>query len=151
VLGGDQLLPGISPNIGVYATEPASDPLREWIASCRRFLETARDDHLVLPGHKLPYTGLPLRLAQMIENHDAALDRLGEHLAQPRTAVECFAALFRRSIGPQEYGLALVEAVAHLNHLLALGRAGRIDHDGVWLWSAADVPPQPTRGDAPHR
>ena len=76
VLGGDQLLPGISPNIGVYATEPEADPLAEWIAACRASSPCARDDHLVLPGHKLPFTGLPLRLTQMIDNHDSALDRL---------------------------------------------------------------------------
>ena len=37
ILGGDQLLPGISPNIGVYATEPEADPLAEWIAACHAF------------------------------------------------------------------------------------------------------------------
>jgi glyoxylase-like metal-dependent hydrolase (beta-lactamase superfamily II) len=76
VLGGDQLLPSISPNIGVYATEPESDPLGEWIASCHAFQALAHDHHLVLPGHKLPYTGLPTRLAQMIDSHHSALARL---------------------------------------------------------------------------
>jgi glyoxylase-like metal-dependent hydrolase (beta-lactamase superfamily II) len=134
ILGGDQLLPGISPNIGVYATEPEADPLAEWIASCHAFQPLARGDHLVLPGHKLPFTGLPLRLDQMIENHDGALARLLAHLAEPRRATDCFSALFKRQIGPAEYGLALVEAVAHLNHLLAKGLVSRHDHDGAWLW-----------------
>ena len=137
VLGGDQLLPGISPNIGVYATEPDADPLAEWIASCRAFQPVARDDHLVLPGHKLPFTGLPLRLAQMIAGHDRALARLRAHLATPRTAVECFPALFSRAIGPADEGLALVEAVAHLNHLRRRGEAIRETRDGVWLWRSA--------------
>jgi hypothetical protein len=35
ILGGDQLLPGISANIGVYATEPEADPLADWLAACR--------------------------------------------------------------------------------------------------------------------
>ena len=136
VLGGDQLLPSISPNIGVYATEPAADPLGDWIDSCQAFQTVARDDHLVLPGHKLPYTGLPLRLTQMIDNHHGALTRLRAHLAEERTAVGCFPALFRRQIGPAEYGLALVEAVAHLNYLLARGEVTRTDRDGVWYWVA---------------
>ena len=96
----------------------------------------ARDDHLVLPGHKLPYTGLPLRLAQMIDNHHSALARLRDHLTDEQTAVGCFPALFRRQIGPAEYGLALVEAVAHLNYLLAQGEVTRTDRDGVWYWVA---------------
>jgi glyoxylase-like metal-dependent hydrolase (beta-lactamase superfamily II) len=136
VLGGDQLLPSISPNIGVYATEPAADPLGEWIESCEAFQDLARDDQLVLPGHKLPYAGLPLRLTQMIENHHGALTRLRGHLALEQTAVGCFPALFRRQIGPAEYGLALVEAVAHLNYLLARGEVTRTERDGVWFWAA---------------
>ena len=135
VLGGEQLLPSISANLGVYASEPGADPVRDWLESCRAFREVARDNHLVLPGHKLPFTGLPFRLGQMIENHDGALARIEEHLAAPATAAGCFLPLFRRPIGEAEYGLALVEAVAHLNHLLHLGRIEReMGADGAWLW-----------------
>jgi len=138
VLGGDQLLPGISANLGVYATEPMADPVADWIASSRRFMAVAEDRHLVLPGHKLPFTGLPFRLVQMVDNHLAALDRLRAYLAEPRTAAECFAPLFQRGIGPGEYGLALVEAVAHLNHLFLRGEITRERRDdGAWAWRAA--------------
>lgn len=135
VIGGDQLLPGISANIGVYPTEPMADPLAEWLASCRRFAELATDAHFVLPGHKLPFYGLPLRLHQMVENHEGALDRLRSHLVQPKTAHDCFPPLFKRDIGPGEYGLALVETVAHLNHLLHRGQVSRhLDSKGAWQW-----------------
>ncbi len=135
ILGGDQLLPGISPNLGVYATEPGADPVADWIASCESFQPHARPDHLVLPGHKLPFTGLPFRLTQMIDNHRGALARLLGHLDQPRTAADCFAPLFKRTIGEGEYGLALVEAVAHLNHLHKAGRISRRPQaDGGDLW-----------------
>jgi glyoxylase-like metal-dependent hydrolase (beta-lactamase superfamily II) len=138
VLGGDQLLPSISANLGVYPTEPDADPVGDWIASCERFQPLARPDHLVLGGHKLPFTGLPLRLRQMIDNHHGALDRLVAHLDQPRAAGECFLPLFKRQIGPAEYGLALVEAVAHLNHLHQTGRATRqLRDDGAFAYSAA--------------
>ncbi|MBS0564167.1 MAG: MBL fold metallo-hydrolase [Proteobacteria bacterium] len=135
VLGGDQLLPGISPNLGVYATEPGADPVAEWIDSCRAFLPHAGEGQLVLPGHKLPFTGLPLRLTQMVENHEGALARLADHLAVPRTAVDCFPVLYKRVIGEGEYGLALVEAVAHLNHLEKAGGAERLRREGeADLW-----------------
>jgi len=135
ILGGDQLLPSISANIGVYPTEPDADPLGEWLASCARFAPIARDTHLVLPGHKLPFTGLPLRLRQMVENHIGALDRLRAHLVQPRTAAGCFLPIFKREIAGDAYGLALVEAVAHLNHLLHRGEVSRtMGADGVWTW-----------------
>lgn len=135
VIGGDQLLPGISPNIGVYPTEPEADPLREWIIATDSFKPHARADQLVLPGHKLPFTGLPDRLEQLTQNHHSALTRLQDHLQTPQTAIECFPALFKRQIGEGEYGLALVEAVAHLNCLLRQGGVSRsLRADGAYLW-----------------
>lgn len=135
VIAGDQILPSISPNIGVYATEPEADPLQGWLESCERFRAMAREDHLVLGGHKLPFTGLPTRMRQLIENHHGALDRLLRHLAAPHSAAECFAPLFKRTIGEAEDGLALVEAVAHVNHLYAKGLVSRTRRkDGAWLY-----------------
>ncbi len=135
VIGGDQLLPGISPNLGVYATEPEADPVAEWLEACARLAGLARPEHLVLPGHKLPFTGLPLRLRQKIDNHHEALARLLDHLDHPRSAADCFAPLFRRHIDAGTYGLALVEAVAHLNHLHRAGKVTRArGADGAWLW-----------------
>lgn len=139
VIGGDQLLPGISPNLGVHATEPGADPVQEWLDSCARFAPLAEAGHLVLPGHKLPYTGLPQRLAQLAENHESALARLARSLAErPRTAAECFDTLFRRGIGDGEYGLALAEAVAHVNALSRRGLVRPVGEtaDGGVIWGA---------------
>lgn len=137
VIGGDQLLPSISPNLGVYPTEPDADPVTDWLRSCEMFQGFATDDQLVLGGHKLPFTGLPLRLHQLIGNHHSALERLLAHLTEPRSAGECFVPLFKRNIKSGEYGLALVEAVAHLNHLHQAGLATRImREDGAWGFQA---------------
>ena len=135
VIAGDQILSSISPNIGVYATEPEADPVGEWLEACERLSAFAREDQLVLPGHKLPFTGLPARMRQLIDNHHSALDRLSDFLSEPRTAVDCFQPLFKRAIGDGEYGLALVEAVAHLNHLHQEGRISRrLRDDDAWIW-----------------
>ena len=50
----------------------------------------------------------------------------------------CFDLLFGRRIGDGEYGLALVEAVAHLNALQARGQAWPVgtDAQGGVLWRA---------------
>lgn len=135
MIGGDQLLASISPNLGVYS-------FRAGCRSGRRVDEVhaplpaiCRDDQLVLPGHKLPFTRFPIGWGRSTENHEEALARLLEHLGTPRTAVECFSALFRRPIGEGEYGLALVEAVAHLNHLLKAGLIRRtLQDDGAYQW-----------------
>lgn len=137
VIGGDQLLPSISPNLGVYPTEPMADPVWDWLESCERLSAFATEVQLVLPGHKLPYTGLPTRFRQLSQNHEGALERLLDHLKTPRRGGECFPALFKREIGEREYGLALVETIAHLNHLLIKGDITRdMGEDGAWLWRA---------------
>lgn len=139
VISGDQILCSISPNIGVYATEPEADPLEGWLEACERLSTLAREDHLVLGGHKLPFTGLPFRLQQLVENHHGALRRLLAFLETPQPASACFPALFKRRIGPSEYGLALVEAVAHVNHLYRAGLVSRSRRDdGVWMYQRGE-------------
>lgn len=123
-LTGDQVLPRISPNLGVYATEPEADPIADWFESCARLGAMADDDRLALPGHGRPFRGLATRLAQHAQNHRDALERLRARLREgPATAVDSFVAVFGRDMTDGEYGLATAEAVAHLNHLAALGEA----------------------------
>lgn len=137
VLGGDQLIASISSNLGVYATEPEADPVSDWLEACTRLQAHATDTQLVLPGHKLLFTGLPARLGQLIENHHSALERLAEFLKTPRSAHDCFSVLFKRKIGPSEYGLALVESMAHLNHLHQAGLASRtLSDNGAYLFQS---------------
>jgi glyoxylase-like metal-dependent hydrolase (beta-lactamase superfamily II) len=139
VLAGDQILSTISSNLGVYATEPDADPVGDWLEACERLAQYAREDHLVLGGHKLPFTGLPVRMRQLIDNHHGALKRLLVFLDEPKTAAECFPPMFKRSIGEGEYGLALVEALAHMNHLYQQGDITRTRRDdGAWLWQTAN-------------
>ena len=135
ILAGDQVLPTISAHIGVFPTEPDADPLTEWLDSTRALMTHARDDHFVLPGHKLPFTGLPQRLAAMQTDHETALSRLLDHLTEPRRATECFAVLFKRPVGEQTFSLALTESVAHLNCLAQRGTVTReLQADGAWTW-----------------
>ncbi|MEL6480258.1 MAG: MBL fold metallo-hydrolase [Pseudomonadota bacterium] len=139
VLAGDQILSSISPNIGVYPTEPDADPLGGWLESCRRFEEVlgrSDTDPLVLPGHHLPFRGAQRRLRQLIENHEHALDRVLAALAKaPCPAAGLFEPLFRRPIAGSEFGLALVEAVAHVNHLHRRGAVTPEDRrDGTRAW-----------------
>ncbi|MDJ1006523.1 MAG: MBL fold metallo-hydrolase [Paracoccaceae bacterium] len=138
VIAGDQYLRTISPNLGVYATEPEANPVADWLDSHRALRPHLTDTQLALPGHGLPFTGLPLRADQLIDNHVSALERLEAFLAEPHTAADCFATLYRREIGPGEYTLALVEAVAHCLSLWHTGRVTRTRRgDGAWVWQAA--------------
>ena len=74
-------------------------------------------------------------MRQLIDNHHGALERLLQHLDTPKPASDCFVPLFKRNIGEGEYGLALVEAVAHVNHLYHIGAVTRTRRaDGAWLY-----------------
>ena len=53
VIGGDQLLATISPNLGVYPTEPGADTVGDWLESCARLAGFARPDQLILPHPRL--------------------------------------------------------------------------------------------------
>lgn len=135
VISGDQVIASISSNLGVYPTEPEADPVGEWLESCIRLKNHANHDQIVLPGHKLPFKGLPTRLDQLIENHHRALERLMAHLSVPRTAAQCFVPLFGREVEDGAYGLALVEALGHLNHVQQSGKTTRkLRKDGVYVW-----------------
>ncbi|MEL6479041.1 MAG: MBL fold metallo-hydrolase [Pseudomonadota bacterium] len=132
VLAGDQILPGISPNIGVYPTEPEANPLAGWLETCHRFRGLGADP-LVLPGHKLPFRGLDFRLGLLIDNHLSAFERIEAALDIPKPAVDLMSPIFHREIGRGEFGLALVEAVAHMNYLHQARRVTRTLNDqGAW-------------------
>lgn len=136
LISGDQVLPGISPNIGVYPSEPEGDPLRGWLDSCARFRALGADP-LVLPGHKLPFEGLNNRLDLLIDNHLSAFERITQRLREgPASAVDLMPAIFHRELKGGAFGMGLVEAVAHVNHLYQAGRIDRrLNAEGVWLYS----------------
>lgn len=137
-ISGDQVLPRISSNVSVFPTEPEADPLADWLHSCARLIEQTPETARVMPAHNAPFSGLHLRLRQLITSHARALDRVERLLREePRTALACFPALFGRAIGAGDLGLATGETLAHLNRLRAQGRVRRTPGaDGVDRYAA---------------
>jgi glyoxylase-like metal-dependent hydrolase (beta-lactamase superfamily II) len=132
LISGDQILPRISPNVSVFPTEPKGDPLKEWLRSQAVIRDILPDDLLVLPAHEAPFHGLHVRLSQIIEAHKQDLVALFAYLDEPKRAVDCFPALFRREIDAGNVSLATGETLAHLNCLLGRRRITRTrDADGV--------------------
>jgi len=134
MIAGDQVLPRITSNVSLSLSEPAGDPLGDWLASIARLRELP-GDLLVLPSHGEPFTGIHARLDALAAGHLGRLDALHEHLAEPRRAVDCFRILFGRAIDGSVYGLATGEAMAHLRRLEVEGRARREVRDGVCWFS----------------
>jgi glyoxylase-like metal-dependent hydrolase (beta-lactamase superfamily II) len=128
LIAGDQVLPRISPIIGVWPQEPDGDPLGLFLASLPRFAALPADT-LVLPSHGLPFQGLRERVADLIHHHDERLARTLAACSEPVTALEVLRVLFRRPLDAWQIGFATGETLAHLNHLVTRGALARWSND----------------------
>lgn len=132
LIGGDILLPRISPNVSVWPNEPLANPLRDYL-DCLGNFSPVPAETLVLPAHGLPYRGVHARIADLRTHHARGLDALVAALDPPRASTEVFSLLFKREIGPHNMGLAVGESLAHLHYLEWEGRVRRSrDADGIW-------------------
>lgn len=131
LISGDQILPKISPIVGVWPQEPMADPLALFMASLDKF-DHLPADALVLPSHGLPFKGLKIRLAELRRHHEARLDDTRAATRTPATAREVLSALFPRVKEPNDVVFACTETIAHLHRLMAEGEIRREDGaDGV--------------------
>lgn len=120
-IAGDQLLPTISSNVSVWPIEPHSNPLEDWIASCKKLQSQLHDNTLVLPSHGLPFTGANARLHTLIEEHERDLQAIYEHCVEPKRVVDIFPLIFKSRITHATLVLATGESYAHLNCLVNRG------------------------------
>lgn len=132
LISGDQILPTISPNVSVYPTEPAANPLQGWFDSLHRMKTLLPDDVLVLPSHGKPFRGVKGRLDALIDEHETGLEKLRRFCSKPQRAVDVFPALFKSKITDSNLMMATGEAIAHLNYLQYEGEVGHTtDENGV--------------------
>lgn len=136
LIGADQLLPRITPVVGLWPTSPERDPLGSFVRSIEQY-EALPEDVLVLPSHERPYRGLRPRLGQLRAHHRARLEETLALCRQPTTAATVMAELFPKELDLHQIGFALAETLAHL---VALEREGRVvrrrDAQGVEHWQA---------------
>ncbi len=134
LLSGDMVLPRISTNVSVHATEPEADSLRLFLTSLTRYLDLPLDT-LVLPSHGKPFTGLHQRIQQLEDHHR---DRLKDIMnadagsAAGLSAADILPVLFKRALDAHQMTFAMGEALAHLHYLWLGGQMDRwLDSDGV--------------------
>lgn len=126
LIAADQILPRISPYIGVSIAEPDGDPLGEFLASNEQYRRLPADT-FVLPSHGEPFEGLHARLDALAAHHAERLDTLeaacrGEGL----TAFGAAQVLFAHVKAVAQMGFMVGESLAHLNRLVTLGRVMRL-------------------------
>jgi glyoxylase-like metal-dependent hydrolase (beta-lactamase superfamily II) len=130
LIAADQVLPRISPNVGVWPGEPEADPLAEFLASLA-VLRRLPDDCLVLPSHGQPFRGLRTRIDQLVDHHRQRLEATLDACRTNATIVEVMPKLFQRQLDRHQMGFALGETLAHLNLLVGQGTILRsLDDDG---------------------
>ena len=142
LISGDMLLPRISTNVSVWASEPDGDPLGQFLDSLAAF-DRLPPNTLVLPSHGLPFRGIPLRVAELNSHHDTRLAELAEAVdaaTSPVSAADVVPVLFHRELDLQQRYFAMGEAIAHLNRLWCGGRISReIAADGAVRFASASA------------
>lgn len=138
LISGDQVLYRITPNVGVPADTPEANPLALFLESNRHLAATC-GDAMVLPSHGKLFRGLQSRIRAIEKHHDERLKQIERELRNgPRSAAALIPTLFGDPgrLTPHEVGFAIGEAIAHLNYLVAQGRARRDDSSGIFVFTA---------------
>ncbi|WP_246514522.1 MBL fold metallo-hydrolase [Neoroseomonas soli] len=134
LIAADQILPRISPYVGLHAGEPMADPLGAFLSSLGRYRDLP-EDTLVLPSHGEPFRPLHGRLDALDAHHAERLAALEDACRAPATAHTLLPSLFRRPLDQGSLGFGIGETLAHLRRLEAMGRVERLPGaDGVIVW-----------------
>lgn len=135
-ISGDQVLPRITTNVGVWGNQPEANPLKLFLDGMQKFLPLPTST-LVLPSHDRVFTGLHERIAELATHHDARLTDLLAAIREPKSAAEILPVLFKRELDLHQLVFAIGEAIAHLHYLWYAGRAKRsLDADGIYYFQA---------------
>ena len=137
LISGDMVLPRISTNVSVFAVEPESNPVRQYLDSLQKYL-TLPQHTLVLPSHGKPFRGLATRIAQLDAHHQARLAEVLAACAKPKSAADIVPLMFLRPLDAHQLSFALGEALAHLHLLWFEGSLQRITgDDGIYRFKAS--------------
>jgi glyoxylase-like metal-dependent hydrolase (beta-lactamase superfamily II) len=131
MISGDMVLPRISTNVSVFAIEPESNPVQQYLDSLKKFRDLP-ESMLILPSHGKPFRGLHTRIAQLFDHHAARLQEVLDACATPQSAADIVPIMFKRQLDAHQLTFAMGEALAHLHKLWIDGDLQRIsDADGI--------------------
>ncbi len=152
LIAGDQVLPKISTNVGVWPNEPQADALTWFLDGFSRFRRLPADA-LILPSHGFPFIGLHTRLDQLVSHHDARLNDMTAAIAhrgaEGATGWDMVPVLFPRHLDNNQIVFAFGETLAHLHCLETRARVKRVVADGVHRFVAlVDPHAQPPADDS---
>ncbi len=137
---GDHVLPGITPNIGWYP-DARPDPLGDYLDALLKVRDLPA--RLVLPGHRLPFADLAKRVDELRDHHRERGDQIFALLVDHpdgATATAVATLLFGdRLRDADDRRFAVVEMLAHLEHLRLTDRASRESRNGTVIYRAVET------------
>ncbi|PTM57691.1 MBL fold metallo-hydrolase [Desmospora activa] len=134
LLGGDFLLPRITPNISLW---PGCDPnpLHTYLSTLNRMksLPVKR----VFPAHGEMFEHYRERIEQLEQHHQKRLRSMRQWVEQEElTATEVCFREFGQNLSIHNLRFALAETLAHLEYLRQQGESDRQKREGHWRYSA---------------
>jgi glyoxylase-like metal-dependent hydrolase (beta-lactamase superfamily II) len=130
LIAGDQVLPRITTNVGIYPEREDPDPLASFLDSFGR-LDALEPEPLVLPSHGDVFRGLRRRLDELRAHHADTLEEVEGLVSRPTTAAELAGRLFRAPLDPLNRMLAVGETLAHLHYLASRGQLTVLEEPGA--------------------
>jgi glyoxylase-like metal-dependent hydrolase (beta-lactamase superfamily II) len=120
LLAGDSILDPITPTVGLFPGS-SPDPLADYLGSLARIGELGA--RVAYAGHGRPIADPTGRAEAIRAHHGVRLDETIRALTDgPRSAWDVSLALFPEPLPPPQRRFAVVEALAHLEHLARRGR-----------------------------
>ncbi|WP_416896812.1 MAG: MBL fold metallo-hydrolase [Minwuia sp.] len=139
LISGDQILPAITPHIGVYPAEPDANPLQLYLETLDNF-RPLPDDVMILPAHGDPFRNLHARINYLQDHHRFRLKTLWQAAPDWVTVRETLPFLFRRELQEDDMSLAFSEAISHIHMLIGRGRMERkMGDDGVYRYRSTGL------------
>jgi glyoxylase-like metal-dependent hydrolase (beta-lactamase superfamily II) len=133
-IAGDTLLTPITPAIGLYP-ESRPDPLGDYLDSLQ--FVSKLSPRISYGGHGKDVDDPVARCAAIAVHHAERLDRTEAALGtEPRSGYDVSHDLFGTELAPIQRRFAVAETLSHLERLVAVGRAGRVEDDRTVAYTA---------------
>lgn len=138
-LVADQVLPRITPNVGVIGLQPTGNPLQGYLSSLQAIRADTPSEVLALPGHDWPFCNLHGRIGQLLSHHEERFARILEaaQTGDPFTAAQIVPRLFAGVSDLHQRSFAVLETIAHINYLVSTGELAEENRNGIRAFRAA--------------
>jgi glyoxylase-like metal-dependent hydrolase (beta-lactamase superfamily II) len=136
LFAGDQLLPEISPNVGLHP-QSTPNPLGDFLASVDRLVDLGPER--VMPAHGRPFRDVAPLAARLRSHHARRKDQIARLVAgREMSGWEVAIELWGERPHLWEKRLALQEALAHLQDLAVEGRVEKLASRSAVRWTATE-------------